>query len=201
MNLIEDFGNIDIYLFDQLLKGRITQSHKILDAGCGGGRNIYFLLKEGFEVYAMDRNPLAIEGAQAMAEMLNSAYPKERFVVAELDQLPYEDASFDWIICNAVLHFADSHQHFEQMMQEMWRVLKKGGFFFARLASDIGFENKVKALGKGRYFLQDETERYLVSEKQLKETSFRLGGEFVEKIKTTNVENLRAMTTWVLMKT
>ncbi|MEM6803492.1 MAG: class I SAM-dependent methyltransferase [Bacteroidota bacterium] len=201
MNLLEDFGNIDIYLFDQLLKGRINKSHKILDAGCGGGRNSYFFLKEGFEVYGVDRNPEAITGMKTMADILNPDYPSKRFEVAELDQLPYEDGHFDWIICNAVLHFADNHQHFAQMVREMWRVLKRGGFFFARLASKIAFEDKVRALGRGRYYLPDETERYLVSEEQLIEVSFRLQGEFVEKIKTTHVENLRAMTTWVLMKT
>ncbi|MEO1217368.1 MAG: class I SAM-dependent methyltransferase [Bacteroidota bacterium] len=200
MDLQKDFGNMDIYLFDQLLKGRIHKSHKILDAGCGGGRNSYFFVKEGFEIYGVDQNPLAIEGIREMASIIAPTYPHNRFQTAELSQLPYENEHFDWIICNAVLHFSENHEHFERMMVEMWRVLKRGGAFFARLASDIGFEGKFKDLGKGRYYLTDETERYVVTEKQLLTFGEKLGGELIERIKTTNVQNLRAMTTWVLQK-
>lgn len=200
MNLQKDFGNIDIYLFDQLLKGRIQKNHKILDAGCGGGRNSYFFLKEGFELYGVDQNPLAIEGIREMAKLISPGYPEKRFETAELSQLPFKDESFDWIICNAVLHFANDHAHFERMMLELWRVLKRGAIFFARLASDIGFEGKYKDLGNGRYFLPDESERYAVSEQQLLEYTQKLNAELIERIKTTNVQNLRAMTTWVLKK-
>ena len=200
MDLQKDFGNIDIYLFDQLLKGRIQKNHRILDAGCGGGRNSYFFLKEGFEIYGVDQNPLAIEGMREMTSRIAPGYSANRFKPAELSQLPYKDKSFDWIICNAVLHFANDHSHFERMMREMWRVLKKGGNFFARLASDIGFEGKLKDLGNGRYYLPDESERYVVSEAQLLDYTSRLNAELIERIKTTNVQNLRAMTTWVIQK-
>lgn len=166
MDLQKDFGNIDIYLFDQLLKGRIQRNHRILDAGCGGGRNSYYFLKEGFEIYGVDQNPLAIEGMREMASIIAPGYSANRFKTAELSRLPYKDKSFDWIICNAVLHFANDHSHFESMMREMWRVLKKGGIFFARLASDIGFEGKLKDLGNGRYYLPDESERYVINKKK-----------------------------------
>lgn len=200
MDLQKDFGNIDIYLFDQLLKGRIQRNHRILDAGCGGGRNSYYFLKEGFEIYGVDQNPLAIEGMREMASIIAPGYSANRFKTAELSRLPYKDKSFDWIICNAVLHFANDHSHFESMMREMWRVLKKGGIFFARLASDIGFEGKLKDLGNGRYYLPDESERYVVSEEKLLTYTEKLHAELIERIKTTNVQNLRAMTTWVIQK-
>jgi 2-polyprenyl-3-methyl-5-hydroxy-6-metoxy-1,4-benzoquinol methylase len=43
-NLRREFGDIDIYVFDQLLRGRITEGMRVLDAGCGGGRNIVYMM-------------------------------------------------------------------------------------------------------------------------------------------------------------
>jgi len=65
--LQEQFGHIDIYLFDQLLKGRISPGMRILDAGCGSGRNLVYFLRQGYEVYAADADPLAVEGVRALA--------------------------------------------------------------------------------------------------------------------------------------
>ena len=66
--LQEQFGQIDIYLFDQLLKGRISPGMRILDAGCGSGRNIFYFLREGYEVYAADADALVSAADAAMYE-------------------------------------------------------------------------------------------------------------------------------------
>ena len=42
MTLQDEFGNIDIYLFDQLLRARLRPGMRVLDAGCGGGRNLVY---------------------------------------------------------------------------------------------------------------------------------------------------------------
>ena len=60
MDLETEFGAIDIYLFDQLLRGRITTRDRVFDAGCGWGRNLVYLLRGGFDVYAADPDPDAI---------------------------------------------------------------------------------------------------------------------------------------------
>lgn len=200
MNLPEVFGNIDIYLFDQLLKGRIYPQHKILDAGCGGGRNLIYFLKQGYEVFAVDQNPVAIEQVQHLAQLYAPALPQENFQESRIEDIPFEAESFDWAICNAVFHFAESPDQFDEMLQALWRQLKPGGILFARMASDIGMEGKLKPLGKGRFFLPDGSERYLVSEANLLHYTDKLQGQLVEPIKTTNVQNLRAMTTWVVQK-
>jgi hypothetical protein len=79
-------------------------------------------------------------------------------------------------------------------------VLRPGGIFFARLASTIGIEDKVKLIEGRRYHLPDGSDRFLVDETMLKKVTAAIGGEFIEPIKTTVVENLRAMTTWVVKK-
>jgi SAM-dependent methyltransferase len=200
MNLREQFGDIDIYLFDQLLKGRITPPMSVLDAGCGGGRNIVYFLRNGFPVFAVDSNREAVRQVSALASGLAPDLPTTNFQVADIAELPFPNEKFDLVISSAVLHFAKDRRHFDDMLGEMWRVLRPGGTLFARLASSIGIERLIKPVGNGWFFLPDGTERFLVDEQTLEEAASRLGARKLEPIKTTNVENLRCMTTWALGK-
>jgi tellurite methyltransferase len=200
ISLQQSFGNIDIYLFDQLLKGTYANCHKVLDAGCGGGRNLVYFLQNRFEVYGIDPNADAIAAVRELSNNLSGLNPPENFIVAAAEELPFEDEIFDLVISSAVLHFAKSRQHFESMLFSMWRVLKPGGYFFARLASDIGIEILVQSLGNGRYFLPDGSDRFLVNQQQLLDYTRVLNANLHEPIKTTNVQNLRCMTTWCLQK-
>ena len=199
-NLQQRYGNIDIYLFDQLLKGRFDDCRKIIDIGCGGGRNLRYFLQNGYEVHGIDANSEAIEYVKQLSAELAPANPESNFVVTTAEELPYPDGFFELAICSAVLHFATSHAHFDAMLRSVWRVLKPGGFLFARLASDIGIEDLVVPLGDGVYLLPDGSTRYLVNQELLLRYTTELGAELFEPIKTTNVQNLRCMTTWCLRK-
>lgn len=200
INVREIFGEIDIYLFDQILKNRFTPEMKILDAGCGGGRNLVYFLRSGFRVFGIDRNAAAIEHVRELAQMLAPNIPPENFQIAAVEELPFPDKYFDVVISSAVLHFADDERHFDQMLREMRRVLKPTGLLFARLASTIGIEDKLVKIAERRYLLPDGSERFLVDEEMLISATESFGGTFVEPLKTTNVPNLRAMTTWVIRK-
>lgn len=199
-NLQQLYGNIDIYLFDQLLKGRFDNCTKVLDAGCGGGRNLVYFLNNGFEVYGIDQSAGAIEAVKQLSANLAPANSIDNFSVAAVEDMPFEYGQFDLVICSAVLHFAQDAEHFDRMLRSLWRVLKPGGYFFARLASDIGIEERIKPLGNFRYLLPDGSERFLVNEDVLMEYTSALGGELFEPLKTTNVQNLRCMTTWCMYK-
>lgn len=203
INARDLFGDIDIYLFDQILKNRFGRQMSVLDAGCGGGRNLIYFLGQGFEVFATDENREAVEQVRLMAEALSPAQPRlppENFKVALVEDMPFLDERFDAVISSAVLHFARDDRHFNEMLAEMWRVLKPDGLFFARLASSIGIENRIEAIGNGRYRLPDGSARFLVDEGILNASTERMGGHWLEPLKTTNVQNLRCMTTWVLRK-
>lgn len=194
------FGQIDIYLFDQLMRDRITPGMRILDAGCGGGRNLVYLLSNGFEVAAVDRDPAAIEAVRAMASRLAPHLPGGNFRVEAVEALSFPDACADVVISSAVLHFASGPEQFIAMLQSMWRVLKPGGLFFCRLASSIGIVDRVHPIGDGCFRLPDGSARYLVDEPALMAATARLGGELLDPLKTTVVQDQRAMTTWVLRK-
>ena len=198
--LQEQFGQIDIYLFDQLLKGRITPGMRILDAGCGSGRNIVYLLREGYEVYAADADPGAVEQVRSAARTLAPGLPKSNFRVESVERMSFGDACADVVICNTVLHFARDDAQFESMLRGAWRALKPGGLFFSRLGSTIGMESQVKRIEGRRHQSPDGSERYLVDAPLLETWTERLGAELADPLKTTVVHQLRAMTTWVLWK-
>ena len=211
-SLQELFGSIDIYLFDQLLKGRFVPGMRVLDAGCGAGRNLVYFLRNGYEVFGVDQSEESIIQARKLASALAPHLPADNFRVEPVEQMsfgrnqqtanrdqPYQDG-FDVVINSAVLHFARDEEQWQAMVDEMWRVLQPGGILFARLASTIGMEQQVSLIEGRRYHLPDGSDRFLVDEAMLRSVTASLGGEFIEPIKTTVVENLRAMTTWVVRK-
>jgi tellurite methyltransferase len=193
------FGDIDIYLFDQLLRGRFDRRARVLDAGCGDGRNLMYFLRRGFTCFGIDRDPASIEHVRALAAQLAPGLPLRNFLAGELDHLPWDAAGMDAVVCSAVLHFASDLAHFDRMVEEMWRVLAPDGMLFARLASNIGIEASVGAAG-ARVRLPDGSERFVVDEAMLIERTRRLGGQLLDPIKTTNVQQQRCMTTWCLRK-
>jgi len=197
--LQSQFGDIDIYLFDQLLRGRFEGRRRILDAGCGHGRNLPYFLRTGFDVYAIDEDPAAVKATRALAAALAARLPSDNIRQGALHVLPWPDGRMDAIICSAVLHFARDAIHFDRMVEEMWRVLGRGGLFFARLASSIGIEPLLTET-TGRVRLPDGTDRFVVDEPLLVETTARLGGTLLDPIKTTVVQHQRAMSTWVMSR-
>ena len=197
--LQEQFGQIDIYLFDQLLKGRIAPGMRILDAGCGSGRNLIYLLREGYEVFAADADAGAVERVRRMAQTLAPSLPASNFRVEPVERMSFDDGCADVVLSSAVLHFARDDAHFESMLRGSWRVLKPGGLFFCRLASTIGIENRLQPIEGRRARLPDGSERYVVDEALLGSLTERMG-EMAEPLKTTVVQDQRAMSTWVVRK-
>jgi SAM-dependent methyltransferase len=199
-DLEAQFGQIDIYLFDQLLRGRVRQGMVILDAGSGAGRNLVYFLRSGYHVFSTDADVESIGRVRRLAARLAPALPAENFRVERIERTSFPDAFFDVVISSAVLHFARDEAHFDAMVREMWRVLKPGGLFFCRLASDIGIERSLVQIDHRRFRLPDGTEWFLVDEPMLMALTGSLGGVLLDPIKTTNVQNQRCMTTWVVRK-
>jgi tellurite methyltransferase len=189
-------GNMDVYLLDQIMKCRYALTDLILDAGAGGGRNLHWFVQEGFQVYGTDRNPESVE-------VLKQTYPylqNDRFQVASVESLPFPDAFFNHIISSAVLHFAQNERHFEAMFSEMVRVLRPGGSIFIRMTTDVGMGNKMISLGQGRYYLPDDSERFLLTRKGLDALLLQYRLALLEPFKTVLVEDLRSMGVVVLGK-
>ena len=200
IDLEAEFGPIDIYLFDQLLRGRIRPGMKILDAGCGAGRNLVYLLRAGYEVYAMDADAGAIAAVRRLAASVAPHLPQANVRQETIEGATFADSIADVVLSSAVLHFARDDGEFERMLQGSWRLLRPGGVFFCRLASVIGMETRMRLLGGRRFALPDGSERYLVDEALLLSLTNRLGGRLIDPLKTTVVQDQRCMTTWVVEK-
>lgn len=188
-------GKTDIYLIDQIVKGRYQNTENILDAGCGGGRNLHWFYNNGFNIYGIDAKEDNIEAIKK--EYSREAY---NFSVSNIEDLKFKDDFFNHIICNAVLHFAENEIHFLKMFSELMRVLKPKGTLFIRVASDIGLKDKIKHISNGVYNLPDGTNRYLVSKTLLKKLVDIYNFKLLEPLKTVNVNDLRCMTTLVIQK-
>lgn len=199
-DLPTQFGQIDIYLFDQLLRGRIAPGMRIVDAGCGGGRNLVYFFRNGFDIFGVDGDATAIRSVRSIAKQLAPDLPETNFRVEPVERMTFANAFADVVLSSAVLHFAKDDEQFAAMVHEMWRVLRPGGLLFCRLASDIGMETRMQRIDGRRFLLPDGSERYLVDEDMLLGLSRDLGGRLVDPLKTTIVQDQRCMTTWVVRK-
>lgn len=198
LSVQEQFGQIDIYVFDQILRGNIAASMRVLDAGCGYGRNLVHLLREGCEVFALDQDAEGVEHVRQLSASFPTGLPPENFQVGPIEKMPFADGFADVVICSSVLHFARDDEHFRNMLAELWRVLKPGGMLFCRLGSRIGME--FERVGGNRFIVGDGSKWYLVDEEMLMDLVEEMNAVLVDPLKTTIVQDYRCMTTWVLRK-
>lgn len=197
-NIQDQFGQIDIYVFDQILRGNIAPGMRVLDAGCGYGRNLVHLLREGCEVFALDADRDGVDHVRRFSASLETGLPAENFQVGSIEQMPFPDAFADVVMCNSVLHFARDKRHFRSMLAELWRVLKPRGMLFCRLGSRIGME--FEQVRENIYVVGDGSEWFLVDEEMLLALGDEMNAVLVDPLKTTIVQDYRCMTTWVLRK-
>ncbi|HLT07876.1 MAG TPA: class I SAM-dependent methyltransferase [Cyclobacteriaceae bacterium] len=194
-------GNLDIYLLDQILKGRFNKEQRILDAGCGEGRNIIYFLREGFQIFGIDSNPIAIQMARIQAQTIQKDYDIYRFQTALVEDMPFHHGAMDVVISSAVLHFANNTSHFQQMLKEMLRVLRPGGILFLRMTTAVQeILGNATPLGDGLYRLPDGSKRFVLTEKLLAEMMAAHGLRHLEAPKSVLVHGKRAMGVFVMQK-
>ena len=193
--IAEIIGSTDIYLVDQIMKGRYKMTDIVLDAGCGYGRNLHWFLRSQMVIYGIDQDVHVIKDLQGRFPGIAS-----RFRQSAVEKTGFEHDQFDHVISSAVLHFAKDSLHFRRMIGEMVRVVKPGGSIFIRMTSDIGIEGKVEPAGEGVYNIPDGSRRFLLTRALLADIMDENGLTFLEPLKTVNVNDIRCMSTVVLMK-
>lgn len=195
MTDIDLLRHTDIYLIDQIFKGRYVPGQQLLDAGCGGGRNLPWFVQNGFEVTAIDDKAEALQQLLAQLPMLKHVHQ------CSINHIPFAPESFDHIICSAVLHFAESDADFMKMMQSLHRILKTGGTLFIRMASNFGMENELPETATQPMLLPDGSWRYVLHQSMLDAILQQTGFQLTEPVKSTLVLGQRSMATLLLQKT
>ena len=199
--LNKQLGNIDIYLLDQILKGRFTPEMKILDAGCGEGRNTHYFIREGFQIFGIDQDKPSIEMARMYASSIQKDFDVHRFQVNDLENLMFHTSAFDAVLSSAVLHFAHDEAHFMTMMSEMVRVLKHEGILWLRMCTDAGnILHSAVRLENNRYLLPDGSERFVLTGNLLNSVMEKFGLVHLEPPKSVLVHELRSMGVFVFEK-
>ena len=199
-NGLNSIRNTDIYLIDLILKRHFNPTMKIMDAGCGMGRNVEYFLQAGYEVFGADISVDDVNYLRKHAMDINPKIKEDYFRLEPIEAMSFEPESVDVVICNTVLHFAKNDDHFNEMLQGAWKLLKPGGIFFSRLATSIGIEKQIKHIEGRQYLLPDGTKRYLADEIMLLQLTHKMNAHFLEPLKTVNVQNTRCMTNWILKK-
>lgn len=110
---------------------------KVLDFGCGPGRNVWFMVREGFSVAGIDGSPTAIRQAaeRLAADSLPNGLPRVDLRCDNFCHLPWADGTFDAVVDIEAL-YANSMPIIRQCLAEVHRVLKPNGTFFGRMFGD-----------------------------------------------------------------
>jgi ubiquinone/menaquinone biosynthesis C-methylase UbiE len=161
-----EVGDIDLFLLDLILRGEVKNGMKILDAGCGSGRNLFYFLKQGFYIKRIDKRESEVRAANFLSRSLGKG---DICLHSSLLNIPFDKDSFDFIVCSRVLHFADSSKDFNEMMAELARVLSPGGVLYLAMDSIIGLGDKVQKVDKFKYQFQDGSIRFALTESLLEE--------------------------------
>lgn len=117
---------LDDSFFKMVLKG-----FKVLDFACGWGRMAFKLQEHGYDVVGFDINSNAVENARKHSKEFNELYKNRvSFDVANARDLPYPEGSFDACLMQAFMTALVDPKHREMVLDEAWRVLKRGGILY-----------------------------------------------------------------------
>jgi len=111
---------------------RHSNIKRVLDLGCGVGRNCTYLAKENFDVIGVDISLTALRIAKRLSK--KEKLKNLAFLQATMDNLPLSDCMLDAVICVSVIHHA-IRRDVTKTINEIHRILKKNGLFLANLAS------------------------------------------------------------------
>jgi len=138
---------------------------KILDLGCGGGRHLVYLAKKGFSIIGCDISSTALKKAQIWLDkekIINYCLVKHN-----IPRLPFLDGYFDVVISVYAIEHSNLY-NVKRTIDEVFRVLKKGGIFLTTIVSTKDYKFKIgKKIEKNTYLFHD-TLHHFFDEKDIK---------------------------------
>ncbi len=125
---------MDLFLMDLILKGNLDPKSKVLDVGCGEGRNGVFFIQNGFEYHGWDTDESKLRLIEYISKNLKKS--STQFELIDLRESTLRD-QFDLIICSRVLHFARSKDDFDEMWNKLVHLLRSGGILYLSMDSVV----------------------------------------------------------------
>jgi len=194
-------GNIDIYWLDFILKGHLNDNARVLDVGCGEGRNLIYCMRHGHDVFGIDKDELSIQYVRHVAKSFKVRDCEGRFQQMNASKLIFPDQSFDVVLSSAVFHFANNIDEFNAMLSEAIRVLRPGGYLFIRSMTDHFLTDlQRQEMDTNIYLFSTGGKRFLIDKAILESFTHKFGMKWVEPAKYVVIENARSMGTLILQK-
>ncbi len=186
------FGDMDIFLMDLILKGKIPEKGKVLDAGCGEGRNGIYFINNQYSYTGVDTDRSKV----SLIEFLSGG-TESSFFVEDIKTFAERKETFDFIVCSRVLHFAESVDHFYEMWNDLISMLNPRAIIYISMDSvidtDIG-----EAKDNGRFLFPDGEVRFAITKEIYKD--IKKGFEEIESLKTLVAHEKRAQSFIALKK-
>lgn len=139
----------------------LPQQAKILDAGCGPGRDTNLFAQKGFQAEGLDIS-------KGLIEVARKQFPQLKFAMGNLVDLPYKDSSFDGVWANASLLHFETIEEVKKAISEFNRVLKSGGILHVLVKAQTGKDKTAvvtDSLSKHdrffQYFILDEIQNLI----------------------------------------
>lgn len=178
--MIEKFSLDREYMqgYVQLLEKfvELVDSGKVLDAGCGWGRDVNFFEENGLDATGVDMAPVPLEYAQE-----NN---RGNFKRMDIGYLAFQDEKFDGIWCNSVIHFYEPEK-MDRPVSELSRVLKKDGILYINFKMTEGeSEADIREEEDG-----SNVKRYLMPRKRIEEILERNQLEILSEYSEVNTED------------
>jgi 2-polyprenyl-3-methyl-5-hydroxy-6-metoxy-1,4-benzoquinol methylase len=192
--LNNELGNADLILIDQILKNRFHKQMKILDAGCGEGRNMVYFIRQNFHIYGIDSNEEAVRMARVLGRSLNNAFDIENIQHFSIEDNPFPDHFFDAVLCINVLHTAKDRKTFFNLLDHLIRLLNPGGYLFLSLHSRIGLtqaawvsncRNDSNIYDEGNFYITNDLLSEIQAHAMLME---------IEPVKTIVIDDIKSHT-------
>lgn len=155
-----EIGNFVDSIEKNLMKviAKPIKGEEALDLGCGTGIYSYWLLEQGLLVTGIDLSSAMLKMAKAKKDS-----SKIKFLQGDIHTLPFDDETFDLVVCNIVLEFTDNPK---QIVFEALRVLKKGGRFvcgfigkdsaWGNMYQERGNQNPTSVFSKANFFSHND---------------------------------------------
>ena len=163
---------------DLILKGNVNPSSRVLDIGCGEGRNGIYFIQNGYEYHGWDTDESKISLLEYLSKSIIGA--KVTFEIQDFRRASSNE-TYDLIICSRVLHFAESEEDFYEMWKKLTSLLSSGGIIY--LSMDSVIETSIgKRLESGKVEFPDGKIRFTLTKELYVE--IKKGFEEIEPLRT-----------------